>query len=92
MSIFEIIMLVCFGAAWPFSIYKSWKSRSVEGKSLFFLIVVLIGYMSGIMHKILFHYDDVIVLYILNFCMVAVDIMLYIRNKNYQEEQLNEQG
>ena len=32
MSIYEIIMLICFGAAWPFSIYKSLKSKSTKEK------------------------------------------------------------
>lgn len=31
MSIFEVIMLICFGAAWPFSIYKSYTSTSTSG-------------------------------------------------------------
>ncbi|MDK2903673.1 MAG: hypothetical protein PWQ93_1592, partial [Clostridiales bacterium] len=48
MSIFESIMLLCFGAAWPFSIYKSYKSRSTAGKSLVFSLLLLIGYISGI--------------------------------------------
>src|SRR4030067_1316191 len=34
MSIFEIGMLLCFGAALPPSQYQSLRSRSVEGKSL----------------------------------------------------------
>jgi len=41
MSMFEIIMLVCFGAAWPFSIYKSYTSRSNAGKSIFFYLLYL---------------------------------------------------
>ena len=85
MSIFEMIMLVCFGAAWPVSIYKSWKSRSVEGKSLFFMLIILGGYAAGILHKIFFLYDGVIVLYLVNFCMILADIMLYFRNKSFQE-------
>jgi hypothetical protein len=44
MSIFEMIMLVCFGAAWPFSIIKSYKSRDNNGKSVVFLFIVVIGY------------------------------------------------
>jgi hypothetical protein len=87
MSIFEIIMLVCFGAAWPFSIYKSWKSRDVAGKSLVFLIVVLVGYASGVVHKILYKYDAVVFLYALNGLMVAVDIALYGRNRLYHSRQ-----
>ncbi|MEQ8175843.1 MAG: hypothetical protein ABRQ26_12320 [Syntrophomonadaceae bacterium] len=81
MSIFEIIMLVCFGAAWPFSIYKSYKSRSVEGKSIIFLMIVLIGYAAGILHKIYFNFDNVIFLYMLNMLMVATDMVLYMRNQ-----------
>jgi hypothetical protein len=40
-------MLVCFGAAWPASIYRSWTSRTVAGKSLVFLIIVFAGYIAG---------------------------------------------
>ena len=46
MSIFEIVMLVCFGAAWPFSIYKSYKAKSNEGKSVLFLFVIALGYIA----------------------------------------------
>ena len=41
MSIFEMIMLVCFGAAWPFSIIKSYKSRDNNGRASFLFIVVV---------------------------------------------------
>ena len=81
MSIFEIIMMVCFGLAWPFSIYKSYKSRQNAGKSLVFLIVVLIGYVAGVIHKILYSFDFVIYLYILNGLMVFTDMILYLRNQ-----------
>jgi hypothetical protein len=73
-------MLICFGAAWPFSIYRSYTSRSIAGKSLFFLLVLLLGYASGIMHKVFFSFDRVIFLYILNFIMVGIDTLLYYRN------------
>lgn len=80
MSIFEIIMLICFGAAWPFAIYKSWKVKTTQGKSLAFLLIVLAGYISGIIHKFFYSPDLVIYLYIVNLLMVAIDSMLYIRN------------
>jgi hypothetical protein len=83
MSVFEITMLVCFGAAWPVSIYKSLKTRAVAGKSLPFLVIVFVGYMAGILHKLLFHYDLVIFLYGLNAVMVAFDMFLYMRNRLY---------
>ena len=81
MSIFEIVMLICFGAAWPFSLYRSYRSRTNAGKSPIFLVVVFLGYVSGILHKIFFSLDPVIFLYILNAIMVAGDIVLYLRNR-----------
>ncbi len=87
MSIFEIIMLVCFGMAWPFSIYRSYKSRKIEGKSISFLITVAIGYASGVIHKLLYNPDIVTYLYLLNFIMVSTDIILYIRNKRLASNQ-----
>jgi hypothetical protein len=84
MSYLEVIMLICFGAAWPVSIYKSLKTRQVAGKSLLFLIVILTGYIAGVFHKLFFNYDKVIFLYMLNGVLVSVDIILYLRNRLYQ--------
>jgi len=86
MSVFELIMLVCFGAAWPFSIYKSYKTKNNSGKSLLFLAVILAGYMAGILHKIFYSYDKIIYAYILNALMVLVDIALYLKNRNQDEQ------
>lgn len=77
MSIFEILMLVCFGLAWPLSIIKTLKSKTVSGKSPFFLVVVVIGYIAGTIHKLFYNLDYVIFLYILNGTMVFIDLMLY---------------
>ncbi len=84
MSPFEIVMLVCFGMAWPFSIYKSYTTREVGSKSLLFLFALLIGYISGVLHKVFYLYDPVIFLYILNGTMVSIDIALTLRNRLYQ--------
>jgi hypothetical protein len=80
MSIFEAMMLICFGAAWPSSIYKSYTSRTSRGKSIAFLIIVLAGYAAGILHKFFYNFDPVIYLYIINALMVLADIVLYFRN------------
>ena len=81
MSIFEALMLICFGLAWPFSIYKSWKTGQNGSKSLLFLTALLMGYLSGIIHKILYNFDGIIYLYILNTMMVSIEIVFFIRNK-----------
>ena len=87
MSIFEAIMLICFGAAWPLNIYKSIKTRSAVGKSVFFLLVVMLGYVAGITHKLLYSRDIVMVLYIINLIMVFIDVLLYIRNKKLDRQR-----
>ncbi len=89
MSLFEMIMLLCFGAAWPMSIYKSYTSKSVAGKSVFFLYIIMIGYVSGIINKLLYHYDWVVYLYVLNLLMVTTDLLLYYRNLKLTQTKSN---
>ncbi len=86
MSIFEIIMLVCFGAAWPFSIYKSIKTRRTDGKSLVFLLIVIVGYLSGIINKLLYKPDFVIWLYAINATMVSTDAVFWLRNRRLERQ------
>ena len=80
MGIFEFLMLCCFGFSWPFSIAKSLKSRSAKGKSLGFMLLVEVGYVFGIIHKVLYSYNWVIWAYVSLFLLVGVDIALYFRN------------
>jgi hypothetical protein len=70
-------MLVCFGVSWPISIAKALRTRTVAGKSPAFLMIVIAGYASGIVHKLLYSLDWVIFLYIANLILVAVDLALY---------------
>lgn len=77
MSIFEILMLVCFGVSWPISILKAVRTKKVAGKSSVFMSIVILGYASGIIHKILYSQDWVIVLYAVNLILVATDMFFY---------------
>jgi len=80
-SVFEIGMLACFGISWPVSIYKSVKSKSTKGKSVFFLLVILCGYVFGITHKLLYSPDIVLILYVLNSLMITADVIIFFKNK-----------
>jgi hypothetical protein len=77
MSIFEVAMLICFGLSWPVSIVKSIQTRIVLGKSPLFMAVVCFGYAFGIIHKLLYSKDWVILLYVLNLVLVMIDMTLY---------------
>lgn len=85
-EILEIIMVVSFGVSWPFNVVKSYKARTIKGKSLVFLLCILFGYVAGILSKFLNPEFDfaskwyVVFFYILNFIMVATDTVLYYRN------------
>ena len=90
-EILEAVMVLCFGISWPMSIAKSYKSRTAKGKSLFFLFMIWIGYVAGIVWKLiefkrtgLFKYPSYF--YILNLIMVSTDICLYVRNRRLDKE------
>ncbi len=92
MSIFEIGMLGGFGVSWPFAVWKTYRSKSVSGKSVVFLWCVLVGYVSGILHKVFYSLDPVIALYIFNGLLVATDLALYYRYRGREPEAASAGG
>ncbi len=76
-SIFEVLFLLCFAVSWPVSIAKSLRTKVVIGKSPLFMSLVILGYIFGIIHKLLHNYDFVIWLYVFNAILVSVDLCLY---------------
>jgi hypothetical protein len=90
-QILETIMLLCFGAAWPASIIKSWRSRTTKGKSLFFLLIILAGYITGI-SKVLISEGTrgfLLLPYGFNTIMVAADTLIYARNTAIDRRENN---
>ena len=88
-EILEILMVVCFGFSWPMNVMNSYKARTTKGKSLGFLIMICIGYVCGIASKIIggsFKWY-VMFFYVLNLCMVLLDVAMYARN--YRLDQMN---
>ena len=88
-EILEVIMIVSFGASWPMNVIKSWKARTTKGKSLAFLVLIDFGYICGITAKIIAGNIVwyVLFFYILNFCMVATDIALYLHYRKLEKAQ-----
>ncbi len=87
-EILEIIMVLSFGASWPFNVVKSYKARTTKGKSLLFLSFIFFGYIAGIISKLT---NDaymasfaskwyVLIFYVINLLMVGADLVLYARN------------
>ena len=92
-DLLEALMLLCFGLSWPISIRKSWTSRTAKGKSLFFEVFLLIGYIFGIARKCILFSQAMAAgqsegflfylgwfFYVLNFIEISIDVALYFRN------------
>jgi hypothetical protein len=88
-EIFEVVMIVSFGASWPLNVIKAYKARTAKGKSLGFLLLILFGYVAGITSKLINEAYMasfatkwyVLFFYVLNFTMVSLDLVMYIRNR-----------
>jgi len=72
----EMMMLLCFAVGWPISIIKSLRTKVVKGKSPAFMIVIILGYVFGIVRKLLL-FDWVIYIYLFNITIVSFDLFLY---------------
>ena len=88
-EILEVLMVLSFGASWPFNVIKSYKARTTRGKSLLFLCLIFFGYIVGIASKLvneayMASFAEkwyVLFFYCLNLIMVGADLIIYFRNK-----------
>ena len=82
----EIAMLILFGCSWPFNIAKSWRSRTAKGKSIAFEIIILAGYICGIIGKFITYSRTGVLaystwFYVADICMICIDLVLCVRNR-----------
>lgn len=83
-------MLVCFGISWPFNIAKSLRSRTAKGKSVAFELLIIAGYLCGMVGKlILGNLSYVVFFYIADILMVVADLVLTLRNRRLDRERDN---
>ena len=89
-TICEIVMVICFGASWPFNIVRAYKARTAKGTSILFMSLIGVGYVGGILCKIFTWIDKgtltplafvAFAFYVINICMVTAGIIIYFRNK-----------
>jgi hypothetical protein len=79
-NIFESLMLITFGLAWPVNILNTLRVKSSRGRTPVFLFIVNVGYACGIAAKIVGHnVNYVVIFYLINMAMVSFDTFLYFR-------------
>ena len=89
MQIFEFIMLACFGLSWPVSVYKSIKTKSTQGKSIVFIIAIIIGYISGVIGKIVNNQlSYVLIIYCVNLVVVMIDLSVFFVNRKNEMKKI----
>lgn len=80
-SIFETIMLICFGLSWPLNVIKAYKAKTTKGTSLPFICLIIIGYIAGITAKLVTHQINyVLLVYLVNLAIVSMNVFVYFRN------------
>ena len=80
-SVFEMMMLICFGLSWPLNVMKAWRARTAKGMSLPFILLIITGYIAGIAAKVLTHQINyVLIVYLLNLVIVLTNLVIYFRN------------
>ena len=89
-DILEAGMIIAFGISWPLSLIRSWRSRTAKGKSVWFCILVFIGYISGVTGKTLARdFNLAYVFYWCNLFMVGFDLCLWFRNHALDKQAEN---
>lgn len=88
-SILEIIMLICFGCSWPINVIKSYKARTAKSTSLPFILLIITGYIAGILAKVASNQINfVFAVYIINLVIVSINLVIYFWNRHL--DRLNE--
>ena len=77
-ELLEFGMLFAFGFSWPFAIARTYRSKSVDGKSPMFMVIVILGYMCGIAsHLVEGTKLWLVAVYLADIALVSTDLALY---------------
>lgn len=88
-QILEIVMLICFGCSWPMSLIKNIKAKTAKSTSLGFIILIITGYLAGIISKFCSNgpvHWYVLFFYFLNLIVVSANLVVYFINRGYDKK------
>ena len=84
--VFTMLILISFALSCPFTIAQPLRSRSAKGKSLWFEVCIIVGYLCGLAGKFISgNVTYVAAFYILDIAMVTTDLVLTVRNKRLDQ-------
>lgn len=83
-----MIMLICFGISWPFSVVRNIKAKTAKGMSIEFTLLIIVGYIAGIGAKIYSgNVGFVLFVYLLNLVMVSANLVVFFINKRLDKKR-----
>lgn len=92
-EVLETSMLVCFGASWPISVIRNIRARTAKSMSLQFILLIIAGYLAGIIAKLLNgQISYVLLVYLFNLAIVSVNLVVYFVNRRHDRESELEQN
>ena len=92
-DLFEMFMIIVFGLSWPINCVKLWRSRTTKGVTAVFYCLIMLGYLFGIISKVIKLQEGVVTpiyvwfFYILNLLMVAACLVIFFRNRALERRQ-----
>ena len=90
-QLLEAIMMICFGLSWPMALVKNLRAKSAKGMSLPFILLIISGYVAGMVAKIISNnITYVLIVYLLNLIIVTMNLMVYFYNRRLDKK--NEQA
>lgn len=80
-QILEAVMLICFGVSWPVSLVKNIRAKTAKATSVWFILLILMGYVAGITAKLVSHATGyILAVYFFNLAVVSCNLIVWFCN------------
>ncbi|XWN30187.1 MAG: hypothetical protein ROR55_22280 [Devosia sp.] len=89
---FEVAMLLCFSVGWYWSIVHMLRVKVASGKSVMFVLLVIVGYACGVVSRTLLwieteEFSLVLIVYVWNLIVTIIDIFLVLHYSKPRERR-----
>lgn len=92
-DVLEMFMIILFGLSWPVNCVKLWRARTTRGVSALFYCLVMLGYLFGIISKIVKLRQGIMTpvyvwfFYCLNILLIFTCLLIYFRNRRLERQE-----
>ena len=93
-QLLEATMLLCFGISWPISLVKNIRAKTAKATSVWFILLIMTGYVAGITAKLISHATGyILAVYFLNLAVVSCNLAVwFVNHARDRREEKNRKG